>query len=138
MSFIELISPQAVIPSLKANSKKQALQDLAVKAEQTLDEVRTEGPERSMNLRPLAALVTMRADQRLLAVEADRGAHRRRPRRTAAAQAASAPANRTTPTAVARPPTIRPAPNDTGRARPATIFSLLSSTPGESASRWPG
>ena len=32
MSFIELISPQAVIPSLKANSKKQALQDLAVKA----------------------------------------------------------------------------------------------------------
>lgn len=32
MPFTELVSPKAVIPSLKANSKKQALQDLAAKA----------------------------------------------------------------------------------------------------------
>ena len=32
MPFTELVSPQAIIPALKANSKKQALQDLASKA----------------------------------------------------------------------------------------------------------
>ena len=32
MDLSDLISPQAVVPSLKANSKKQALQELAAKA----------------------------------------------------------------------------------------------------------